>query len=273
VHWYAIWRLNERTHRKLLIVDGRAGFTGGVGVADEWDGDADRPDRWRDSHYRVEGPAVAQLQSAFMDNWTKTHSRVLHGEPYFPRPESAGDHVAQVFMSSPSQGAESMPMMYLLSFAAARESIRLATAYFAPDDLFLDSLAAAARRGVRVRLLLPGPRIDTQVVRRAGRACFGKLLEAGVEIYEYQPCMLHNKLLVVDDRWVSVGSTNCDNRSLRLNDEANLNVLDEPFAHEQADVFDRDLQRSRRITLEEWRRRPWKEKLAERAARLLRPQL
>ena len=273
MRWYNPWRINERTHRKLLIVDGVLGFTGGVGIADEWQGDATDPEHWRDSHYRLEGPCVAQLQSAFMDNWTKTNSRVLHDEEYFPALEPAGELTGQLFMSSPEQGAESMPMMYLLSFAAARDSIRLTSAYFVPDDLFIDGLVAASRRGVRVEVIIPGPNVDMAVARRAGRARWGKLLEADVHIYEYQPCRFHCKLLIVDNLWVSVGSTNCDNRSLRLNDEANLNVLDENFARQQAEVFEQDKRRARLITLKEWQERPWSEKLKERAAAMLRSQL
>jgi cardiolipin synthase len=273
LRWYNAWRVNHRTHRKLLIVDGRAGFIGGVGVADSWDGDADEADHWRDNHYRLEGPSVAHLQSAFMDNWIKTSSRVLHSEEFFPALERAGPCVAQVFSSSPQEGSESVRLMYLLSIASAAESIRLASAYFVPDELSVRALVEAAQRGVRVEIIVPGPKIDQQVVRRASRARWGPLLEAGVRIYEYQPCLYHCKLMVVDDRWVSVGSTNFDNRSFRLNDEANLNVLDPVFAKEQSALFDRDRTHSKDVSLEQWRRRPLRERLVEHAALLLRSQL
>jgi cardiolipin synthase len=271
--WYSAWRINHRTHRKLLIVDGRVGFTGGVGIADEWTGHAQDEDHWRDSHFRLEGPAVSQMQAAFMDNWMKTHTEVLHGEEYFPELKAAGSCRAQVFMSSPSEGSESVRLMYLMSIACAMRSIKLASAYFVPDDLSVQSLVAARKRGVKIEVILPGKKIDTQVTRKASRSRWGPLLEAGVEIYEYQPTMFHCKVMIVDGQWTSVGSTNFDNRSFRLNDEANLNILDAQFAAEQEKVFAHDRSRSRQITLEEWRNRPWTEKLAEHAAGLLRSQL
>jgi cardiolipin synthase A/B len=273
LRWYNAWRVNHRTHRKLLIVDGRIGFTGGVGIADDWDGNASDAEHWRDNHYQLQGPCVAQMQSAFMDNWIKTHSRVLHGEEYFPELERAGLCVTQLFFSSPQGGSESVRLMYLMSIACARKSIRISSAYFVPDDLAVKSLVEAAKRGVRVEIVVPGPRIDRQVVRRASRARWGPLLEAGICIYEYQPSMYHCKLLLVDDLWVSVGSTNFDNRSFRLNDEANLNVLDADFALEQRKLFEHDRSVSRAITLDQWQRRPLSERIVERAAALLRSQL
>ena len=273
VRWYALHKFNNRTHRKLLVVDGRVGFTGGVGIADEWSGNAQSPDHWRDSHFKVEGPAVAQLQSAFMDNWLKTQKCVLHGEEYFPELAPADSSRAQVFTSSPEEGSESVRLMYLLSITCAAKSIRLASAYFVPDDLSVHSFVEAAKRGVKVEIILPGGHIDTHLVRRASRSRWGPLLEAGVNIYEYQPTMFHCKVMIVDDLWVSVGSTNFDNRSFRLNDEANLNILDGDFAREQAMVFERDRDRSRQITLDEWKNRPLNEKIREHAAGLLRSQL
>jgi cardiolipin synthase len=271
--WFNAWRVNHRTHRKLLVVDGTVGFTGGVGIADEWTGDAQDPGHWRDSHFRLEGPSVAQMQAAFMDNWMKTHETVLHGVDYFPRLENAGSCKAQVFMSSPAEGSESVRLMYLMSIASARESIQIASAYFVPDDLSVQMLVDATKRGVKVEIIVPGEHIDTHVVRRAGRSRWGPLLEAGVILYEFQPTMYHCKVMVVDGLWTTVGSTNFDNRSFRLNDEANLNVLDPDFARTQVEAFERDKARSRRVTLEQWRSRPWSEKLKERAAGLLRAQL
>lgn len=271
--WYDVARVNNRTHRKLLVVDGRVGFTGGVGIADKWDGRAEDADHWRDSHYRAEGPVVAQMQATFLDNWTKVSGDVLHGADYLPPQEPAGDSRAQMFRSSPDGGAESMQLMYLLVITAATRSIDLASAYFVPDSLTSDALVAAMKRGVRFRLIVPGPIIDTDVVRRASRAAWGPLLAAGAQIHEYQPTMFHCKVLIVDRLLVSVGSTNFDPRSFRLNDEANLNVYDPVFAANQEAVFERDLARSRRVTLEEWQSRPWHEKLVEHAARLLHAQL
>ncbi len=273
-HWSHLPRLNNRTHRKILVVDGRVGFTGGVGIADKWRGDAQDADHWRDTHFRVRGPVVAQMQSVFNDNWTKATGRVLHGSRYFPPAEPvAGGIPAQMFSSSPSGGAESMHLMYLLAVTAAKTSIELSNSYFVPDELTIRALAEAARRGVKVRIIVPGPIIDSAVVRAASRADWGPLLEAGVQIAEYQPTMFHCKVLVVDGRFLSVGSTNFDSRSFRLNDEANLNLLDEKFAAEQVKVFEHDLSRSKVVTLEAWRDRPRKERAMEWFGQMLKSQL
>lgn len=273
LRWYNLRRANNRTHRKLLIIDGEIGFTGGAGIGDCWTGNAQDPDHWRDSHFKVEGPVVAQCQTAFMDNWLKTRGRVLHAGGYFPELGAEGNCVAQLFMSSPSEGSESARLMYLLSIASASRGIRIASAYFVPDDLSVAALVEARRRGVVVEIIVPGEQIDTQVTRRAGRSRWGPLLRAGVAIYEYQPTMYHCKVMIVDDLWTSVGSTNFDNRSFRLNDEANLNVYDARFACEQARAFEQDKTKSRRISLEEWEARPWTERYMEKLAGLLRSQL
>jgi cardiolipin synthase len=272
-NWYDIARLNNRTHRKLLIVDGRIGFTGGVGIAPEWTGQAQDPEHWRDSHFRVEGPAVAQMQAVFMDNWIKVSGDVLHGEPYFPALAAVGQGRAQVFSSSPSGGSESMHLMYLLTITAATKSIDLSSAYFVPDDLTVGTLVAAMRRGVRVRIITPGPIIDSDIVRAASRATWGPLLAAGAQISEYQPTMFHCKVFTVDGLLVSVGSTNFDNRSFRLNDEANLNIYDADFAAAQTAQFEVDLQQSKRVTLEDWQKRPLREKAMAHLASLLAMQL
>ena len=265
-NWSGLYRMNNRTHRKLLVVDGEIGFTGGVGIADKWRGDAQDSEHWRDTHFRVEGPVVAQMQSVFMDNWIKATGRVLHGELYFPALTSRGEQRAQMFSSSPTGGSESMHLMYLMALTAATHSIHLSNSYFVPDELAVKALVAAAQRGVKVQIITPGGDIDSEVVRRASRARWGPLLEAGVLIAEYQPTMFHCKVLVVDELLVSAGSTNFDNRSFRLNDEANLNVLGAPFARQQIEIFQRDLQRSRPITLQAWQQRPWQEKVLEHAA-------
>ena len=273
VRWYTLGRLNNRTHRKLLVVDGKIGFTGGVGIADKWDGHAQDPDHWRDSHFRLEGAAVGQMQAAFMDHWIAARSLVLHGEDYFPTLDTKGEHWAQTFKSGADDGVESVRLMYLLSLTAATRSIRLASAYFVPDDLTIQTMIRARQRGVSIDVVVPGRHTDALVVRRASRARWGPLLEAGVAIYEYQPSMYHCKVMIVDDCWTSVGSTNFDNRSFRLNDEANLNILDGGFARAESKALDQDIAHSIPVTLESWRRRPWTEKLAERFAALLRSQL
>ncbi len=273
LRWYHLNRMNNRTHRKILVVDGRIGFTGGVGIADQWGGHAQSPEHWRDTHFQLEGPAVAQLQAAFADNWNKTHPNVLNEEGYFPELSSAGSALAQIFKSSPREGATSARLLYLLSIAAARRRILIANSYFVPDSTCIAALVCAQRRGVQVEIIVPGPYIDTGITRRASRALWGPLLEAGVEIYEFQPTMYHCKVMVIDDLWASVGSTNFDNRSFRLNDEANLNVLDGDFAAKQTQDFEADRQRSRRVTLEEWRHRPFSTKLLEWSASLFRSQV
>jgi cardiolipin synthase A/B len=273
LHWYHLTRMNNRTHRKLLVVDGRVGFTGGVGIADNWTGNAQDPDHWRDSHYRVTGPIVAQMQAAFMDNWIKTTGKVLQGERYFPVLQPDGTASAQVFTSSPRGGADSMVLMYLMAIVASRRSIDLSAAYFVPDELTLQALVDAMRRGVRLRIITPGPHTDAEVVKSASRASWGALLAEGAEIYEYQPTMFHCKTFIVDELLVSVGSTNFDSRSFRLNDEANLNVLERSFARQLTVVFEADLGKARRVTREDWRNRPWRERLTERAANLLSSQL
>ena len=272
-HWYNLARLNNRTHRKLLVVDGQVGFTGGVGIAPQWMGNAQDPDHWRDSHYLVRGPVVAQMQATFLDNWLKVTGKVLHGALYFPPIAPAGAQKAQMFSSSPSSGSESMQLMYHLAITAAERSIDLSVAYFVPDELTQKHLMDALARGVRVRFITPGEHTDTDTVKAASRATWGPLLLAGALIYEYQPTMYHCKVMIVDQLLVSVGSTNFDNRSFRLNDEANLNVYDAAFARRQTEVFEDDLKRSRRVTYEEWLNRPLREKAHEKLTGWLRSQL
>ncbi|MDP1567652.1 MAG: phospholipase D-like domain-containing protein, partial [Polaromonas sp.] len=272
-HWYNLARMNNRTHRKLLVVDGQVGFTGGVGIAPKWTGAGQDAEHWRDSHFRAEGPVVAQMQSTFLDNWLKVTGQVKHGEDYFPSIKAGGASSAQMFSSSPSSGSESMQLMYHMAITAAERSIDLSMAYFVPDELSSQILLDALKRGVKLRLITPGKITDTETVRAASRGTWGPLLEAGAEIYEYQPTMYHCKVMIIDKLLVSVGSTNFDNRSFRLNDEANLNVYDPAFAARQTQVFEQDLTRARRISLQEWQDRPLKEKFKERLALLLDSQL
>jgi cardiolipin synthase len=273
LRWYSFSKMNSRTHRKILVIDGRIGFIGGVGIADQWSGHAQSPDHWRDSHFKVEGPAVAHLQAAFADNWMKTRADVFNAAEYFPDLALVGDSRAQVFKSSPREGGDSARLMFLLSISTARQRILIANSYFVPDSRTIEALVAALQRGIQVEIVVPGRHIDTKITRRASRSQWGPLLEAGAAIYEYQPTMYHCKVMVIDDCWVSVGSTNFDNRSFRLNDEANLNAMDADFAEQQARVFETDKAASRRVTLEEWKSRPWYEKGIESLAVLLRSQV
>jgi len=273
LHWYNLSRLNNRTHRKLLVIDGRIGFTGGVGIGDPWRGKAQDPDHWRDMHFRVEGPVVAQFQAAFNDNWIKTTGKVLNGPDNFPPLEPAGDMDAHMFVSSPSGGGESMHLMYLMSIAAAEKTIDLAAAYFIPDELITQALLEARKRNVRIRVLAPGKNTDSDAARHASKADWGPMLKAGIEIYEYEPTMFHNKMLIVDKLVVSVGSTNFDLRSFRLNDEASLNVYDAGFADRMTAVYEDDLKQGKPYTYETWERRPMKEKFMEKFVLPIKSQL
>ena len=272
-HWSNLGRLNNRTHRKLLITDGRLGFTGGVGVASHWTGRAQDPEHWRDTHFQVEGPVVAQMQSVFIDNWIKVTGDVLHGPDYFPALAPVGPSLAQVFSSSPSGGSESMQLMYLLAITAASRTIDLSAAYFVPDELTLQALTEALKRGVKLRIVVPGEHIDSDTVRNASRATWGPLLQAGATIAEYTPNMYHCTLLIVDGLPTSVGSTNFDNRSFRLNDEATLNIVDKDFASVQTATFEADLALAKPVTYAQWQARPAREKFTEWLASLIDTQL
>ncbi len=273
LHWYNIARMNNRTHRKLLIVDGAVAFTGGVGIADQWDGHAEDPEHWRDMHFELTGPAVAQFQAAFNDNWIKATGEVLHGPDYFPPLQRTGDADAHLFIASPAGGSESMHLMVLMAVAAAEHTIDLEAAYFVPDELVIKALLAARQRGVRIRIIVPGEHIDSEAVRLASKAEWGPLLQAGVAIHEYTPTMMHNKLLIVDSEMVSVGSTNFDVRSFRLNDEASLNVYDRELAARMMREFEKDLAQTRAYTYETWAARPLREKLLERFVLPIKSQL
>jgi len=271
--WWKLARLNNRTHRKLLVIDGKVGFTGGVGIADQWRGNAQDKDHWRDTHFRIEGPVVGQIQAVFNDNWIKATGTVLDGPDYFPALSPVGDMPAQMFSSSPTGGSASMHLMYLMAITSARKTIDLSAAYFVPDELTIRTLIEAAKRGVRVRILMPGKIIDSDLVKAASRERWGELLAAGVKLAEYQPTMYHVKALIVDNLLVSVGSTNFDNRSFSINDEANLNVLHQGFAREQTAIFEDDWRRSSPVTKAEHRERPWWQHLSTAVASLFSAQL
>ena len=270
---YNLTHFNHRTHRKILVADGKIGFVGGVGFSDLWDGHGNLPDHWRDTQYEVQGPAVAQLQQAFLDNWIQMRAEVLHGDDYFPELLPCGNTICQIFKSSVSEGADNARLMFLLSIAAARKSIRIVNPYFIPDRLVIRLLKAALDRGVSVEIIGPSERIDQRVVRYVGRARWGGLLRHGARFFEFQPALLHSKYFVVDEQWASVGSCNLDDRSLCLNEEANLNVWDQKFARHHLQVFEEDKARSREITWEEWRNRSLSEKILGHAAGIFRSQL
>ncbi|MEJ7798139.1 MAG: phospholipase D-like domain-containing protein [Solirubrobacteraceae bacterium] len=271
---YAIRRVNNRTHRKLVIVDGLVGLIGGVGIADEWSGNAEDPEHWRDTHVRVRGPVVRGLQGAFAENWLEATGDVLVGPRYLPELEPIdGGCTMQLVRSSAGVGDTNMEALYFLAIACARERLHLTAAYFAPRPAFIEALCEAAGRGVDVRLLVPGAHTDKAFVRKAGRGVYEQLLEGGVRIWEYSPTMLHAKTLTIDGAWTSVGSVNFDNRSFQLQDEATLCVSSRSFTAELDDQFLRDLALSEEIELERWRGRSLRAKANERLLTLVRREL
>ena len=263
VKWYSIEEINYRTHRKILVIDGDVAFTGGVGVADHWLGDADAPEHWRDTHLRLTGPAVTMLEAGFYENWAETgHTTDAQLNLRPAPPETRARSI--VAWSSPSGGSNRVKLLYLLSLAGARRTLDLQSPYVVLDESTRWSLTEARRRGVRVRLLVEGDLTDAKPVKYASRADYDALLAAGIEIYEFQPTMMHVKALVVDGVWSIVGSTNFDNRSLELNDEINVAVADRDLAARLAADFEGDIRRSRRLTLEAWRQRSATDKAREK---------
>jgi cardiolipin synthase len=273
LRWYTLSRVNHRTHRKLLIVDGEVGFCGGVGIADNWLGDADSPEHWRDTVVRVEGPVVTQMQFAFLDNWVKSRGELLTGLQYFPQVPPRGTCLVQVVKSSPSEGSSTAKLLYIVSIVSAKRSIYINSAYFVPDRDTTRAMEGAVRRGVDVRVIVPGEYTDVPIVRHAGRFYYGNLLRRGIRIFEYQPTMMHAKTMVVDGVWTTIGSSNFDDRSFRLNDEVNVNIYDEGIAAKMEQMFFEDLARSEEVTRPRWLKRPWLERVKERVAGWLKPQL
>ncbi len=270
---FAIDKVNNRNHRRILVADGRMGITGGSGTSGKWGGDGKTQDHWRDTDVWIEGPVVEQLQGAFAENWLEATGIALGGRDYFPAPLEAKGHAsAQAVRSSPAGGSAAMYTMFLLAMASARRSIYITNPYFLPDDKMVETLVRTARNRVRVVLLLPGA-IDHNIVKQASRGELGRLLEAGVEVYEYRAALLHAKTMVVDSRWATVGSTNLDRRSFALNDEINLVVYDEAIAHRLERIFEADLARSRRITYEGWRNRSMMSRFLEFLALPVRDQM
>jgi cardiolipin synthase len=255
--WYTLHKLNNRTHRKILVVDGRVGFTGGVGIAEEWTGNCQDPGHWRDTHVRVEGPAVRDLLGGFLDNWAEATQRILAGPDYLPEIQGFDDGIqAQVTRSTAEKGSTDAEHLFYAAIASARERIWLTTAYFAPRRAFVDALCDAARREVDVRVLTNGPHIDKQVVRQAGRLTYERMLACGLRIFEYQRTMLHAKVLIVDADWATVGSINFDNRSFALNDELNLSVRDRTVVAGLEKHFLSDVDDAVELDLAAWRARP-----------------
>jgi cardiolipin synthase len=274
MRWYTWPRFNNRTHRELIIIDGTVGFIGGSGFADHWLLSKEGSPRWRDTMFRVEGEAVAGLQSSFVENWVEASGEILTGKEYFPFEASEGDAVALIVNSSPSAGRSTRARMIFQTFlASARNTLYITTPYFLPDrSVRAELIRAVKERGVDVKVLVPNDYNDHLLVRRSSRRLYGELLQAGIRIYEYQASMLHVKTLVVDGLWSVVGTTNLDNRSFGLNDEVNLASRDPKIASRLVSIFNDDLSRSRRITYEEWRDRSFVERFEESIAGLLERQ-
>lgn len=269
--WYNLLRYNHRTHRELLVVDGTVGFLGGAGFADHWFKDrrqwitGKRLKRWRDTMFRVEGRAVASLQTIFTENWVEASGELLTGIQYYPECDATGSAAVMVVDSTPSAGRSTRArMLFQTLIASASRSIHITTPYFLPDRGARKALVdAMQQRGVEVKIIVPGKHSDHVLTRRSSRRIYGDLLKHGAQIYEYRPSMVHTKSLVVDGLWSIVGSTNIDSRSFGLNDEMNIAALDEGLAERLEEDFQRDLSESRRITYRKWRDRPIFERLHE----------
>ena len=256
IQWYSWAKYNHRTHRKLLIIDGTVAFTGGVGIADEWNGNADSPGHWRDTHVRVLGPAVAAIQAAFVDNWNEATGELPIDERYFPRLPRAGETSMVGIQSNPVFGASSAQRSMAVLIAGATRRLWIANAYFVPPKPFVQALRDAKARGVDVKIILPGIYHDQPAVRRASRRTWGGLLEGGIELYEYKPTMIHCKIVIVDSTVSSIGSINFDPRSFALNAEFGVVALDRALAKQMEDAFEADLRDSRRVTAEDLRKLP-----------------
>ncbi len=264
LRWHNWMRTNNRTHREILIIDGAIGFVGGAGVADWWAIPKKSEPRWRDDMFRVDGDAVTSLQGTFVENWVEASGEVLSGPQYFPDPTPGGSTPAMVVNSTPSSGTSTRArILFQTLLASARKSLYITTPYFIPDESAIEEMVRAMReRGVEVKILVPGPRTDHKLVRASSRSQYGDLLKAGARIYEYEPAMIHAKVLIVDGTWVVVGSTNFDNRSFGLNDEVNLAALDPQLAAQLIDLFQHDIAESKEVSYDQWQKRGPVERIA-----------
>jgi cardiolipin synthase A/B len=261
-HSWRVDRTNRRTHRRILVVDGKLGFTGGVGFAEKWSGHAQDKDHWRDVHLRVEGPLVASLQGAFQEHWSKTFEEALSGYGQFPPLSSAGGLKAQI-VSSRSFSMAAVPLLQAVAFTAAEKRIWITNSYCTPTSDQVDQLVDAVNRGVDVRLILPGPNNDQPMTKSAGRAAYGKMLEGGVKIFEYQPTMIHEKSMIIDGLFSMIGSSNFDARSSEINEELDVVVYDEKFGREMESIFETDLKGSKEYTLADFKKRSLWERTTE----------
>jgi cardiolipin synthase len=273
LRWYHLREVNNRTHRKVLVVDGAVGFTGGVGIAEEWEGDARDSSEWRDDHFRIQGPAVRHLQGAFAEDWREATGEVLLGRCTFRPLPAVGAARVLPLVTSPGGRPSPIAFLYWLAFQVANERVDIATPYFLPDDDLIEAMGPAVQRGVRVRLLVPGEHTDAPLLRTASFARYRAILDQGVELYEYAPTMLHTKKVSVDGRWTIVGSANFDRRSFELNNEVVLVVDDRGLASCLDASFEADVARARRIAREDVRALGLGRRVGCRLALLLRPHL
>jgi cardiolipin synthase len=271
---FAIDRVNHRNHRRILVVDGLLGITGGSGISGKWSGNGKQKGHWRDTDVLLEGPVIEQLQGAFVENWLEATGIALGGPEYFPRRrlDLKGEVDAQVVRSSPAGGSTSMYTMFLLALASSRHSIHITNPYFVPDDKMIQTLIGAAKRGVEVVLIIPGA-IDHNLVRQASRSEFGRLLQNDIKIYEYRPALLHAKTMVVDGIWATIGSTNLDHRSFALNEELNVAIYRHGTAQRLEQIFQQDLSNSREVVYKDWKNRGFTSRVLELLAFPLKEQM
>lgn len=273
IRWHHVHKMNNRLHRRILVIDGRTAFVGGVGIAAEWEGDCERPESWRETHLRIEGPAVRDLLGGFMESWAEVTGEVLTGRHLPVLAESQPGVSALVTRSSSAKGSTALEQLFQLVISSARHRLWITTAYFAPSFGFVNQLCAAAQRGVDVRILVNGRRIDKEVVRKASQHSYEKLLSCGVRIFEYERARLHAKVIVADECWANVGSANFDVRSLAQEEEVTVSIRDQRIATQLADQFLEDITESNEITLEAWRQRSLANRLGEQASELVRHSL
>ena len=265
--------VNNRTHRKIAIFDGRVGYVFGHGFAEEWTGEGNDEKHWRDTGVRIEGPVVNAIQATFAENWVEQTEEVLLGEKYFPHLDAAGSVRAHMTASSPQGGVSRLELLYKLAINSAQKELLIQNPYFIPDGEMSGLLQKASERGVKVRIMLPGAVTDSSVVLHAGHRRYEDLLAKGVEIWEFKPSLNHQKVMIIDGLWSHVGSTNLDDRSLDINDEASIGLIDTGVAGELRKAFESDLKVSRQVTLEEWRQRSAWHRLIDRASYLINEQI
>jgi cardiolipin synthase len=279
IAWYnRMWlrtlgRFNHRDHRKSLVVDGRIAYTGGAGIADQWQGNAENAHRWHDIEIRVEGPGAVALQTGFAQNWLETTGELLSGNGYFPPPDAAGTIATQTVFSSPKSGSSGTRIMYELSITSAQKTLYIANPYFIPDDSLVQILVEARKRGVDIKIMVSGLHNDMRISRYASQHLYGRLLDAGIDIYEYNRTMLHQKTMVVDTVWATVGTTNFDNRSFALDEESNVCIYDRRIAEQLEAIFAEDLKSCERVRLDQWRHRGFKARVFGVACVFLKEQI